>query len=153
MAISEKDKETYAAQGFLILRQAFAKTRIEALLKGIERLIDKGLAGECEIGWIDRERRFLYRRPQAADDARLLLRRLRQDRPARATDPAAGDGITELRLSRSSSSLPDLPFSTAFCASSIAWCALNGPLKFRIDPDTGRQKTKPYCEPYRRTCK
>ena len=45
MVISEKDKETYAVQGFLILRQAFAKTRIEALLKGIERLIDKGLAG------------------------------------------------------------------------------------------------------------
>ena len=58
MVISEKDKETYAVQGFLILRQAFAKTRIEALLEGIERLIDKGLAGACELGWIDRERRL-----------------------------------------------------------------------------------------------
>ena len=58
MVISEKDKETYAAQGFLILRQAFAQTRIAALLEGIEHLIDKGLAGECEIGWIDRERRL-----------------------------------------------------------------------------------------------
>ena len=58
IAISEKDKETYTAQGFLILRQVFAKTRIEALLEGIERLIDKGLAGECELGWIDRERRL-----------------------------------------------------------------------------------------------
>ena len=58
MMISEKDKETYAAQGFLILRQAFTQTRIAALLEGIERLIDKGLAGECEIGWIDRERRL-----------------------------------------------------------------------------------------------
>ena len=58
MMISEKDKETYAEQGFLILRQAFAQTRIEALLEGIERLIDKGLAGECELGWIDRDRRL-----------------------------------------------------------------------------------------------
>ena len=58
MVISKKDKEAYATQGFLILRQAFTKTRIEALLEGIERLIDKGLAGECEIGWIDRDRRF-----------------------------------------------------------------------------------------------
>ena len=55
MVISEKDKETYAEQGFLILRQAFTKTRIKALLEGIERLIDKGLAGECELGWIDRD--------------------------------------------------------------------------------------------------
>ena len=58
MVISKKDKEAYAEQGFLILRQAFAQTRIEALLEGIERLIDKGLAGECELGWIDRERRL-----------------------------------------------------------------------------------------------
>ena len=58
MMISEKDKETYAEQGFLILRQAFTQTRIAALLEGIERLIDKGLAGECEIGWIDRKRRL-----------------------------------------------------------------------------------------------
>ena len=58
MVISGKDKEAYAEQGFLILRKAFAQTRIEALLEGIERLIDKGLAGECEIGWIDRERRL-----------------------------------------------------------------------------------------------
>ena len=57
MVISEKDKETYAEQGFLILRQAFAKTRIDALLEAVERLIDKGLAGDCEIRWIDRERR------------------------------------------------------------------------------------------------
>ena len=79
--ISEKDKETYAAQGFLILRQAFAQTRIAALLEGIEHLIDKGLAGECEIGWIDRERRFRDRRPRAGDDVRPLLRRLvRTDR-------------------------------------------------------------------------
>ena len=58
IAISEKDKETYAAQGFLILRQAFTQTRIETLLEGIECLIDKGLAEECELGWIDRERRL-----------------------------------------------------------------------------------------------
>ena len=58
MVISEKDKKAYTEQGFLILRQAFAQTRIETLLEGIERLIDKGLAGECELGWIDRERRL-----------------------------------------------------------------------------------------------
>lgn len=58
MAISKKDKEAYAAQGFLILRRAFAPTRIAALLEGIERLIDKGLAGECALGWIDREHRL-----------------------------------------------------------------------------------------------
>ena len=56
--ISEKDQETYAGQGFLVLRRAFAKTRIEALLAAVERLIDKGLAGECELGWIDRDRRL-----------------------------------------------------------------------------------------------
>ena len=58
MVISEKDKETYAEQGFLVLRRAFAKTRIEALLEAVEGMIDKGLAGECELGWIDRERRL-----------------------------------------------------------------------------------------------
>ena len=36
MMISEKDKETYAEQGFLILRQAFTQTRIAALLEGID---------------------------------------------------------------------------------------------------------------------
>ena len=46
MVILEKDKEAYTEQGFLILRQAFTKTRIKALLEGIERLIDKGLAGD-----------------------------------------------------------------------------------------------------------
>ena len=56
--ISEKDRESYRSQGFLVLRQAFSQARIEALLEGIERLIDKGLAGDCELGWIDRERRL-----------------------------------------------------------------------------------------------
>jgi len=58
LVISQKDKETYAAQGFLILRCAFAQTRIAALLEAVERLIDKGLAGECALGWIDREGRL-----------------------------------------------------------------------------------------------
>ena len=57
-AISEKDKETYATEGVLVLRRAFAETRIAALLEGVERMIDKGLAGECALDWIDRERRL-----------------------------------------------------------------------------------------------
>ncbi len=56
--ITEQDKEIYAEEGFLILRQAFWISRIESLLEGVERMIDKGLAGECELGWIDRERRL-----------------------------------------------------------------------------------------------
>ena len=57
-AISEKDHETYATEGVLVLRRAFAETRIAALLEGVERMIDKGLAGECALDWIDRERRL-----------------------------------------------------------------------------------------------
>ena len=57
-AISEKDQGTYATEGVLVLRQAFAESRVQALLEGVERMIDKGLAGECELGWIDRELRL-----------------------------------------------------------------------------------------------
>ena len=67
MVISEKDKETYAEQGFLVLRQAFAKTRMEGLVEAVEGLIDKGLAGECELGWIDRARRLPSRTSHLLD--------------------------------------------------------------------------------------
>ena len=67
MVISAKDKEAYAEQGFLVLREAFAKTRLDALLEAVEGLIDKGLAGECELGWIDRERRLPSRTSHLLD--------------------------------------------------------------------------------------
>ena len=47
--------ETYAEQGFLILRQAFSKGRIESLLEGVESLIDKGLGGRVRSK-VDRPR-------------------------------------------------------------------------------------------------
>ena len=47
-----------AARGFLILRQAFSEALVEARLEAVECLIDIGLAGKCEMRWIDRERRL-----------------------------------------------------------------------------------------------
>ena len=66
----------------------------------------------------------------------------------RAAGTASPEGP---RLSRSSSSPPDLLSRPV--AGRTAGCALNGPLRPRIDPDTGRQATQRYCELGRKTGK
>ena len=54
--ITRSDLSFYAQQGYLIIRRAFSQARIQSLIDAVERLMDRALAGECEIGWIDRDR-------------------------------------------------------------------------------------------------
>lgn len=41
--------------GYLLLRGAFSPRRIQSLHQGIEHLIERGRAGQCQIPWIDKE--------------------------------------------------------------------------------------------------
>jgi len=59
--ITRSDLAFYAQQGYIVLRKAFSQARIQSLIDAIERLMDRALAGECEIGWIDRDGRLLQR--------------------------------------------------------------------------------------------
>jgi len=59
--ITQTDLDFYEEQGYLILRGAFSPARIQSLIGAIERLMDRALAGQCEIGWIDQNRRLLQR--------------------------------------------------------------------------------------------
>jgi hypothetical protein len=56
--LSLEQRQTYRKQGYLIFRQAYNADRVKSLIAGVERLLDRALAGECEIRWIDRERRL-----------------------------------------------------------------------------------------------
>lgn len=51
----------YRREGYIVLRQAFSPTRIQALRDAVNRLIDRALAGGIEIPFIDRERRIINR--------------------------------------------------------------------------------------------
>ncbi|MBI2193549.1 MAG: phytanoyl-CoA dioxygenase family protein [Planctomycetes bacterium] len=48
----------YHEQGYLILRGAFTKKRVKSLVDAVNRLIDRALAGEVAINWINREQRL-----------------------------------------------------------------------------------------------
>ena len=48
------ERSTFDEQGFLILRQAFSPSRVQALRAAVEGLVERALAGQCEIRWIDR---------------------------------------------------------------------------------------------------
>jgi len=50
--ITNSQRQGYASQGYLILRGAFDKTRIQSLRDAIERLIDRALDGKVKIPWI-----------------------------------------------------------------------------------------------------
>ena len=56
--ITPSDLETYHDQGYLILRQTFSPARIQSLLDAVNHWMDRGLAGACEIDWIDAEQRL-----------------------------------------------------------------------------------------------
>lgn len=56
--IGKPELDFYQEQGYLILRGAFTENRIRALVSGVNRLMDKALAGQCKIGWIDAEKRL-----------------------------------------------------------------------------------------------
>ena len=70
LTISTADLLHYHDQGFLILRQAFTTDRMTSLRDALERLMDRALAGEVEIGWIDREKRLLQRTGQLFEPAK-----------------------------------------------------------------------------------
>lgn len=57
-SLSQKDLDAYHKQGYLILRGAFSPQRVQSLVEAVNRLIDRALAGECEIRWIDRSARL-----------------------------------------------------------------------------------------------
>ena len=52
------DLRTYNDTGYIILRQAFSPQRIKAMVDALNRLIDRALAGDVEMGWLDREQRL-----------------------------------------------------------------------------------------------
>ncbi len=56
--LSQAQRKAYREQGYLIFRAAYGTDRVQSLIDAVERLIDRALAGECEIRWIDRERRL-----------------------------------------------------------------------------------------------
>ncbi len=56
--LSEEQRRTYREEGYLIFRAAYDADRVQSLIDGVERLIDRGLARACEIRWIDRECRL-----------------------------------------------------------------------------------------------
>ena len=52
------DHDAFHEQGYIVLRSAFSQERIALLRAGLERLMDDALAGRCEIGWINQEKRL-----------------------------------------------------------------------------------------------
>jgi hypothetical protein len=57
MLPTDADLTAYKEQGCIILRQAFSPERMEALLQAIHHLMDRALAGQVELGWVDRDKR------------------------------------------------------------------------------------------------
>ena len=56
--ITAADLDRYHDQGYLIVRRAFSPERVQSLLDAVNCLLDRALAGECEIRWIDADRRL-----------------------------------------------------------------------------------------------
>ncbi len=59
--VTGADIDAYQNLGYLILRKAFSPERIRSLREAVERLMDRALAGTCEIRWIDRAQRLPQR--------------------------------------------------------------------------------------------
>ncbi len=59
--ITHVDVDFFHDEGYLAVSGAFSQERIEALVAAVERLMDRALADDCQIGWIDRENRVLGR--------------------------------------------------------------------------------------------
>lgn len=58
VTLSDAQRRAYREEGYLIFRSAYDANRVQLVIDGVERLIERALAGACEIGWIDRERRL-----------------------------------------------------------------------------------------------
>jgi ectoine hydroxylase-related dioxygenase (phytanoyl-CoA dioxygenase family) len=55
--LTQEQLAVYNEEGYVILRQEVSRKHIDAMLAAFERLMDRALAGECEIGWIDKTQR------------------------------------------------------------------------------------------------
>lgn len=53
-----EQREGYLRDGYWIRRGAYGPERVQSLVEGVEQLMDRALANECKIRWIDRERRL-----------------------------------------------------------------------------------------------
>ena len=53
--------DSYHNQGYLIVRRAFSPERVQSLLDAVNLLLDRALAGKCEVRWIDENRRLPQR--------------------------------------------------------------------------------------------
>ena len=51
--LTKAQQDAYEEQGYLIVRDAFSPERIQSLIVAVNRLMDRALAGECRIRWID----------------------------------------------------------------------------------------------------
>jgi ectoine hydroxylase-related dioxygenase (phytanoyl-CoA dioxygenase family) len=49
------DRDTFDRQGFSVVRQAFDASRIAALQAAVDAVIERGLAGQIELEWLDRD--------------------------------------------------------------------------------------------------
>ncbi len=47
--------QSYNDLGYLILRQAFSRQRVQALREAVQTLVQRALDGDVELNWIDRE--------------------------------------------------------------------------------------------------
>ena len=56
--VTAKSLGQYQDQGYLIIREAFAPERVEALQLAVGAMIDRALAGACELNWIDCDERL-----------------------------------------------------------------------------------------------
>ena len=56
--LSKAQHQAYREEGYSIFRAAYDAGRVQSLVDAVERLMDRVLAGECEIRWLDRERRL-----------------------------------------------------------------------------------------------
>ena len=56
--LTQEQHDVYNEEGYVILRQVVSRKHIDAMLSAFERLMDRALAGECEIGWINKSERI-----------------------------------------------------------------------------------------------
>jgi hypothetical protein len=56
--LTSRDITQYEDEGYLIMREAFPPERVKALRLAVIGMIDRALAGQCELKWIDRDKRL-----------------------------------------------------------------------------------------------
>jgi nicotinamide N-methyltransferase len=54
--LTPAEKRSFDGQGYVILRQVFDPQRVQALRAAVEGLVERALAGQVELRWIDQER-------------------------------------------------------------------------------------------------